>query len=76
MIWPKVATASTKPSRTNSKLNGAGVYKNPCSSVRSDTIGGVMRALGYVRVSKTSEDGVSPDVQHARISRCIHSRVV
>jgi|GEM_PF-5153738 len=32
-----------------------------------------MRALGYIRVSKSSEDGVSPDVQRARISP-LHSQ--
>ena len=32
-----------------------------------------MRAFGYIRVSKSSEDGVSPDVQRARISP-LHSQ--
>src|SRR5680860_1528924 len=51
----------------------AGPSREVLLSARSDTIGGVMRAFGYIRVSESSEDGVSLDVQRARTS-LLHSQ--
>ena len=71
---PNVSRPTIK--RVLARLREEGSVECICLSVRVTNIPCLMCAIGYIGVCKAREDPVSSDVQRARISRCIHSRVV